>query len=97
MGQGLKFGFGDKTNCRRVSGPVEAPRMQSVMQCLRAGVVHGGELLQAGLAHGGDSVHSVSPVLMGVDALHQLKNDSEARVGSPGARVVAYQTRVLGA
>lgn len=50
---------------------------------------------------------SVSPVLMGVDALHQLKNaifkkcvcavcGSEARVGSPGAGVVTYLTRVLG-
>lgn len=49
---------------------------------------------------------SVSPVLMGVDALHQLKTaifkkcvcgvcGSEARVGSPGAGVVTYLTRVL--
>lgn len=74
MGQGLKFGFGDKTNCQCVSGPDEAPRMQSVVQRLRAEDAHGGELPRAGLAHGGDSVHQCVSCPDGVDALHQLKN-----------------------
>lgn len=106
MGQGLKF-WG-KANCQCVSGPEEAPRMQSVVQRLRAGDAHGGELPQAGLVNTEATLFtSVSPVLMGVDALHQLKNaifkkcvcavcGSEARVGSPGAGVVTYLTRVLG-